>query len=257
MVQVLPAIPSFGEKLGSALSNAGINVAEGFAKRKTNINDARILEELGNNDSLTDIQKLTRFGQLSPQKQQTLGPVYSQLLKSQFKQQEKAETAKSKQQQENAEKQLNLQNTNNILDELEGLKSYVGGPFGSKTYGGSLRRETVQKRQQINTASIALEGFFRDLSTKGALPKAVFNELLSRIPRAGMSEREYQGAIDGIRTILRSHGLNLPGEGKGVSSEAQGSERTVQMQDSQGNLYNIPDNQVKAASKDGLKVSRG
>ena len=34
MVQVLPAVPSFGEKLAGALENAGVKIALGFDKRK-------------------------------------------------------------------------------------------------------------------------------------------------------------------------------------------------------------------------------
>lgn len=205
MANVLPYIPSFGEKLVPTVAGALGNIAKGYGQRRTNLHDDQILQGLAQNKDASPIDQIKAFGSLSSERQKSLTPIFTQYIKSQQKQQENA-TKKAEQEDEHQKK---LKNTNEILNDLEKEKSYVGGQFGTKTFGGKLRRETIQKRRAIDSEAIALEGYFRDLATKGTLPKAVFNELLNRIPNSEMSEREYQGSIDGIRKILKANGLSI------------------------------------------------
>lgn len=89
MVQVLPYIPSFGEKLSEALVNATGNVVQGYRQRQTNRNDDNILKKL-NDPNLSPIETATLVSRLSPDKQKgatdILGPVLKQKLENQQQQ---------------------------------------------------------------------------------------------------------------------------------------------------------------------------
>lgn len=58
MVQVLPAVPSFGEKLGQVLGHAGSNIAQGFARRRA----FSILQELESQASPVNAQGQSQQG---------------------------------------------------------------------------------------------------------------------------------------------------------------------------------------------------
>lgn len=204
---------SFGNQLGSALGNllgqTGGQAYQGYQQKRSQTKIADMLEEFNKNNPNAPIEQHLRQlyqGGLSPESIKG----YTENLNTLAQAQERS----GKSAKEDALKQEGLQSNNEILNNLEKLKPYAGNSygrlFGSKTFGGDLNRPAVQKRQQITSQAIALEGFFRDLATKGTLPKNVFDQLLKRIPNPDMSEREYQGAIDGIREILVAKGLQLP-----------------------------------------------
>lgn len=134
---------------------------------------------------------------------------------------QRAKASKIEEEQRKEEKKIDtrqkaLSNVDNILKSLESKKAYVGSEFGSKTIGLSLglRREAIQRRKQIESEAIGLETYFRDRVSKGTFPVTMFNALLERLPNAEMSEREYQGAIDGIRSLLVAEGYKLPEDEK-------------------------------------------
>ncbi len=91
------------------------------------------------------------------------------------------------------------------LNDLRKLIPYTGGMFGTKTFGGKLRRETVQKRAEFDTLAFSLEGFLREMSSKGQLPQSIFEALLERLPSPEKSERENKGRIDAIEKIIERY----------------------------------------------------
>ena len=65
MVQVLPAVPSFGEKLAGALENAGVNIAQGYENRQKQAKTMEALKTI--NDPLsTPTQKGSALALLDP-----------------------------------------------------------------------------------------------------------------------------------------------------------------------------------------------
>lgn len=111
------------------------------------------------------------------------------------------------------EQQAKLGGYLNTLENLEELKPYVGSSYyGTKTIGGPLRRQTVEKRNEIDTLRVQFEGYFRDKIAKGQFPKTMFEILMERLPQATDSERAYQGKINGLRKMIESdmQGLPLP-----------------------------------------------
>jgi hypothetical protein len=142
-------------------------------------------------------EKLLKIYQFDPQMASVLAPFAVQHHKHFLEEQSAA-----------SEKEAKANEVGGILDELEGLKQYAGStriPFTASWQAteGGLNRKGLEKRSEIDPMALSLEGFFRDMATKGALPQKTFNELLQRIPKSGDSERVYQGKINGIRKILK------------------------------------------------------
>jgi hypothetical protein len=95
-----------------------------------------------------------------------------------------------------------------ILDKMDGLVSYVGatGIPGTKSFwGDSGFTESSEKRAEIDTLRLSLEGLFRDLTLKGQFPAAIYERVLENLPDSNDSERRYKGKINAIRGILKSH----------------------------------------------------
>lgn len=197
MVQILPYVPSFGEQIMPQLAQTIGNIAQNYQQNRANRNDQKILQGLATNPNSTPLEQISAFNQLSKEKRDSLTPLFTQYMKTQQKQQETS----AKQNQEAQEKQQKLSGTEEILNNLEALKKHTGPGHRLANTG----RSGVQKRQQIDSEAIALEGYFRDLATKGALPQKTFAELLKRLPNSKMTEAQYQGAIDGIRDIIKAH----------------------------------------------------
>lgn len=246
MVQVLPSVPGFGEQLGQTLAGALGNVGQGLLQRGTNKQDQSILSQFASSPNLSPIQQIQMFGGLSPGMQQSLSPLFSHFMQT---------TGEG--QKESAKQQKELTDTNNILNDLESKKEYVGSQFGLKTFGGPLRRKTIQARKSIDSEAIALEGYLRQQNTKGALSANVFNELLKRIPNSEMSEREYQGSIDGIRDTLKAHGLKLPGKQE-TSKKTESAQTGKSLNDfkdvTPGRRVKGPDGKIHEKTQTGWKV---
>ena len=67
MIQILPHIPGFGERLADSLTGAGGNVASGFVQQMQNQNTQKIYEQLGD-PNLSPMDKFKIAGGL-PQKE--------------------------------------------------------------------------------------------------------------------------------------------------------------------------------------------
>lgn len=85
MVQVLPYVPSFGEKLAGVLSQAGTNIAEGFTKRNQAINDQNILKVI-NDPNASPTQKLAAIQKGSPNLQKIYSGAGGRILQEEQKQ---------------------------------------------------------------------------------------------------------------------------------------------------------------------------
>lgn len=119
-----------------------------------------------------------------------------------------------------------------ITKEMESLHPYTGEhkvPFFPKSFLGAgpipLNRESAEKRNQYDTMALSLEGFLRDMTTKGQLPQKTFQTLLERLPHSSLSDRENQGRLNAIRKIVqaqlknKSTQLNRVERGTALSDE--------------------------------------
>jgi len=87
-VQVLPYVPSFGERLadtiGQGLGNIGSSYFQGKKAEQINAKDQDIINQLGA-PNLSPLQAITLVSKLSPQKQQSVSNMLGPLLKEQAK----------------------------------------------------------------------------------------------------------------------------------------------------------------------------
>lgn len=83
MVQVLPYVPSFGERLVDTLTQAGSQIGQGYMQGQQKRQDTGIINDLLNNPDLTPTQKFANFARLSKESQKSLTPAFTQLLQSQ------------------------------------------------------------------------------------------------------------------------------------------------------------------------------
>lgn len=214
MVQILPRVPGFGEKLIGSLSGAAEDVIGGLQQKAVNDRDQKILETFGD-PTKTPMEYIQAFSKLSTQRQQALSPLVTQLLKSQ--QPGKAQIA----QEEKEQVKKNLAVT---LDELEEKTPYVGtqaipftknfepsalvspflGPMGSVL--PNVNRKAVQERELIDS-----QGFWATDQTythfnKGTVSDAKLQLMKKDLaPHSGLSERAYKARIQALRRIS-----NLP-----------------------------------------------
>jgi hypothetical protein len=94
MVQVLPQIPSFGNRLAQVLGDSIGAIGEGYIQGQTNKKDANILQQLGAGGKqegdkfvpYTPIEKIGLIAKLSAEKQKTVGSLMAPLLKEDARQ---------------------------------------------------------------------------------------------------------------------------------------------------------------------------
>ncbi len=230
MVQVLPAVPSFGEKLANVLGQAGSDVAQGFIQRNQNQKDQEIINSFDPNAS--PIDQIRRFSQLSPQKQQALTPLLQQYLKTQGTQQ----AAQQKQEAEALKKQEESAGLKNALDFLDENIEYSGTKYipGFKSFtAGGLKRDVVEKRAEIDsTGFLAADQIFTHFN-KGTISKDKLKVIQNDLaPKSNLSERENKARINALRRMA-----NLP---KDISPEK---------------FNKILDKEVKSAKKGDTKPS--
>lgn len=76
MVQVLPYVPTFGEKLADALGNATTTISQGFQQQRQNQRDDMSLKIM-NDPTKSPMEKVTAFMGLSEDKKKHVAPVYA------------------------------------------------------------------------------------------------------------------------------------------------------------------------------------
>src|SRR5208337_5209159 len=76
MVQVLPYVPGFGERLGATLAQAGGSALEAFNKKHAQKQDIGIFQQLENAE-LSPLQKISMVGKLSQEGQKLYNTHYA------------------------------------------------------------------------------------------------------------------------------------------------------------------------------------
>jgi hypothetical protein len=248
-IQVLPGVPSFGSQLAQVLTQAGSQIGEGLLKhqQKTRLNE--LLSSMPEQPTAKDILGLA--SQLTPEQQQAYLPLFTQMMNPTETSYQKAigkETAKKQFEKEAVSEKL--AGKERLLGELEQDIGYTGTtkiPFTKSAgafrltpeelkeagfidkvrHGASLliNPKGVEKRAEFDAKAQSLMAIYRELETRGQMPKAIFEKLQENIPNTKHSERENLGKIRATRSILKAQfGENILKE----ISEATGVKPTKQ-----------------------------
>lgn len=198
MVQVLPAVPGFGEQLGQALTGALGNIGQGLINRRDFKQDQNILGQMASNPSVSPLQQIQSYAALSPQLQNTLGPVFSEFIKSSQRSHAAGPEASS-----------DAIGLKTALDKLDDNIEFTGTTAlpGTKSFlGGSLNRDAREKREEFDTLGFwSTDQVFTHFN-KGTISKDKLKTLKDDLaPNSKLSERQNKARINSLRVIA-----NLP-----------------------------------------------
>ncbi len=261
MVQIIDRSPSFGSQLAQVLGQAGVNVAEGFAQRRSNQADERILQEFGNNPNLTPLQQIQAFAKLSPNKQQALSPLFGQYMKTQGVQQVANQKAQQEQSEKLKQQEQEQAEWKAVFDRLDKNLEYTG--LKAFTPAASLPfTKTAQHREEFDVDAFQLERFARIAHTKGAMSTKIYESLLNKIPQAGLTKAQNRGRIKAWKdNILKNPELakiynETIDEARNTPNQSNQAKPgfTFIIDPSDGELVEIPNDKVKAAQAKGYKL---
>ncbi len=194
MVQVLPYVPSFGERLAPVLAQAGSDVFQGFQQRNANQRDQQVMNSFDPNDS--PINQIQKFSQLSPQRQQTIAPLLQQLLKTQGAQeiQNQKTIAKEQKEQGVAQKEHEdiSQTVNSLVDELE------TGKVGKFNQFNKLTAKGREHRAYFDELALGVEKRLATMVGKGVLSQARFAYLLKNLPKSSDTDATNRGRLKAL-----------------------------------------------------------
>jgi len=280
MVQVLPYIPSFGERLaqvaGQVVGDVGSTLVQKHFQNKESNADRDIIANLRPDSS--PIELLHAYGTLSKQGQANVSPILQQLIRGQTQENiagAKAvanQQAEEKKSQEAQEKQkAELAGVNDTLQWLKDNVGYTGttGIFalGSKSFGGgkqlapgvnspAFNREAVEKRQQYKSAGFLLADKIFTKFNKGTISKDKLKIVQQLAPDPEVSERENLGRIAALEKMMA-----LPPDIGKKEFDKQLQEKVREVKESpvkvvspSGKIVEIPESEVSAALKAGGKL---
>lgn len=213
MVQILPYVPSFGERLAPVLAQAGTDIFKGFQQRNANQKDQEIINSFDQNDS--PINQIQKFSKLSAQRQETIAPLLQQLLKTQGAQEIQNQKSAAKQQEKQAAEQKEhediSQTVNSLLDELE------TGKVGKFNQYNKLTSKGREHRAYFDELALGVEKRLATMVGKGVLSQARFAYLLKNLPKSSDTDATNRGRLKAlaeefkvIRKEEKSLGTNKP-----------------------------------------------
>lgn len=186
MVQVLPTLPTFGEKLIDTLTQAGSRIGEGIASQRRNRVDQSIFNQLSANPESTPLQQIQAFAQMSPQAQQTLSPLFTHLIDLQKNQSTRKEEEALKAQQEHEDV---AETINSLADEL------MEGKVGKFNQYNKLTSKGRESRAYFDELGLAIEKRLANMVGKGALSKVRFDYLKKNLPSSGDTDATNRGRL--------------------------------------------------------------
>lgn len=196
MVQVLPYVPSFGEKLMPVLSESIGNIAKGYQQQRANQNDQKILEGLAKNPNATPLEQIAAVNQLSKDKRESLTPLFTQYIKTQQKQGETSAKA--------AEAQKERQEFEPTLNRLDDLVHRTGAklPFSDAFFGGIPGTAANQEREEFDSLGfLAADKVFTHFN-KGTISKDKLKKIVEDLaPKSDLTQSKNRARIKALRTI--------------------------------------------------------
>lgn len=186
MVQVLPYVSGFGEKLGQVLANAGGDISQGYLNGRQRKSDQSIISQFGSAENQSPIGLIQSYSRLSPQAQQTIAPFLQQFMQSQGKQAEATQAA-------DMEKEEVGQTLNSLTDEL--MKGKLGTGWQHLNKLTSSGRES---RAYFDELALGIEKRLAGMVGKGALSKARFDYMVKNLPSSSDSDARNRGKLKAL-----------------------------------------------------------
>ena len=107
-----------------------------------------------------------------------------------------------------------------------------------------LSPEGRKQRSELDTLSeVFASNMIPLLNPKGTMPESRFKFIKTLLPSSWDTDATMKGKMAALKEIFELGG----------SSSEKSNEGTIEMQDNQGNIYDIPEDQVEKARKAGLK----
>jgi hypothetical protein len=199
------------------------------------------------------IAKVQRGEELTPEEWEGVTPQEAAALQKAYTKKTSGPSKEELKQKELAEKQAHHEN---ILDRIEELVPYSGSTLvPGKSFAGEpidigigripLHPSATSARNEMDTLALDLEGIYRELATKGALPQKTFQTLLNRLPSSKLTEAENRGRIAAARREIKKHNINLSDES---------SSGMITMFAPDGGKLSVPKNEVEKYKKLGAKL---
>jgi hypothetical protein len=245
MVQVLPYLPSFGEKLGTALGGLAGNVAQGFQQRAAQSRDQDILNQLLSQQNASPLQQIKSFSSLSPQAQQSLTPIFTHFLDMQ--------KVQGVQQAEQAEKKQAEAQEHEDISELinEASDEVAKGRLGvGITKLNKLTSKGRESRAYFDELALGIEKRLANMVGKGALSVPRFEYLKKNLPSSNNTDATNRGKL---RALAKEFKVDIQ---KGIAKESKlGSESQGKVVISpSGKRVVIPESELEAALAAGGKL---
>lgn len=217
-VQVLPYVPSFGERLGQVIPEAGANLFQGYLQGKQNRADQQVLQDLVSNPNLTPLQVIAQAGRLSPKSQASLSPLFSHFVTAQQNQLAKQQSAQQEASQEHEEVSETI---NSLADEL------MEGRVGKFNQYNKLTSKGRESRAYFDELALAIEKRLANMVGKGALSKARFDYLKKNLPSSDETDATNRGKL---RALAKEFKVDIQNpsfkkEAKSAEREVEGKER--------------------------------
>jgi len=203
MVQVLPYVPSFLERMAPQIKDTASGLVQGYQKYKNKKQDETILEQLKNKD-VADIDYPTLWSKLSPEAREIREPFLKSALNINESGAKERSKSEAKSIADTKEKDLERQELKQVFDTLKNDIEYTGSIFGAKSLIGRIPgTEAFEKRKQFDALGfLAADKVFTHFN-KGTVSKdklAVIRDDLS--PKANLTERENKARIKALETIM-------------------------------------------------------
>lgn len=129
-LQVLPGLPSFGDKLADALGRAAGQASQAFGQYRSHKNDEKIIS--GFDPSMPAIDQIKNFAGLSREGQQTFAPIYDRLLQTQgaenvaqMKAQQQQQQLAAKQFADERERDFKASEKQKVIDQEKAVDSGI------------------------------------------------------------------------------------------------------------------------------------
>ncbi len=223
MVQVLPYVPSFLERLTPYLQKAASDIGQGLEQRSAmkalekyyqqktgqSFNGEDQPATQSNEPSVGEALAVSRLAEKALGKDRSkeiLSHELSQIREVENEKRKEA-AAKKKQFHEKKEHQGNIQKTFNVASSL--LAKNTPGVGISPGAATGLSRKAVEGRNTFNTLKGKFESILLPMVNKGTLAKERFNFILSQIPDAGDSQRAIAGKLRGLAETLSEEGFPI------------------------------------------------
>ncbi len=232
MVQVLPYVPSFGEKLASSFGQAAGNIGASYLQGRNKDKARSIIQQFqdqlaqeDNPESNTPIDNANIAADESVIKLKPLdiaevykayetvhGPEAAALKAKEFqerqvssrKRQEELHDKQLKKQEEELKKAEEMKGAVDTVERLEELIPQTGKTFGSVTgFNKVFDRQQVEEREEFDTSGLLLADYVYTHFNKGTVTDTKLKLIKDQLaPNSKFSERVNKARINSIKRIL-------------------------------------------------------